>query len=104
MPYATFGLAVGRMDITRTVVVTPSATAATPPGTFVPPPITVSENLTNQFGYGWAAGFGTDFCLMANLFLRAEYEYVQSRTSRASTRTSTMCGSARRSNSSHQIF
>lgn len=77
MPYATFGLAVGRMDITRTVVVTPSTTPATPAGTFVPPPISVSQNLTNQFGYGWAAGLGVDFCLMANLFLRAEYEYVQ---------------------------
>lgn len=77
MPYATFGLAMGRMDITRTALVTPSATAATPPGTFVPGPIPVSENLANQFGYGWAAGLGADFCLMANLFLRAEYEYVQ---------------------------
>jgi len=77
LPYATFGLAVGRMDITRAALVTPSATAVTPPGTFVPPPFTVSENLTNQFGYGYAAGVGVDICLMANLFARAEYEYVQ---------------------------
>lgn len=77
MPYATFGLAVGRMDINRTVVVTASATGATPPGTVVPPPLSVSQNLNGQFGYGWAAGLGVDFCLMANLFLRAEYEYVQ---------------------------
>src|SRR5205085_7114163 len=68
MPYATFGLAVGRMDITRSVVVTPSGAAALP---------AVSENLLNQFGYGWAAGLGVDFCLLANLFMRAEYEYVQ---------------------------
>ena len=77
MPYATFGLAMGRMDINRTLVVTASATAATPPGTFVPPPVAVTDNLINQFGYGWAAGLGVDFCLMANLFVRAEYEYVQ---------------------------
>ena len=77
MPYATFGLAVGRMDINRTVVVTASATGATPPGTVVPPPLVVTQNLDNQFGYGWAAGLGIDFCLMANLFVRAEYEYVQ---------------------------
>jgi opacity protein-like surface antigen len=68
MPYATFGIAVGRMDINRSVVVTPTGAAALP---------AVSENLLNQFGYGYAAGLGVDFCLMANLFARAEYEYVQ---------------------------
>lgn len=68
MPYATFGVAVGRMDINRSVVVTPTGAAAFPP---------VSQDLVNQFGYGWAAGLGVDFCLLANLFARAEYEYVQ---------------------------
>jgi outer membrane immunogenic protein len=77
MPYATFGLAVGRMDINRTVVVTPSVTSNSPPGTVAPSPFTVTENLTNQMGYGFAAGLGIDYCLMANLFMRAEYEYVQ---------------------------
>jgi outer membrane immunogenic protein len=77
MPYATFGLAVGRMDIDRTVLVTASTIAATPAGTVVPPPSAVTQSLTGQFGYGWAAGLGVDFCLMANLFARAEYEYVQ---------------------------
>jgi opacity protein-like surface antigen len=70
MPYATFGLAIGRMDINRTVVVTSNAT---PPAL----PLTVSEDLKNQFGYGYAAGVGVDICLMANLFGRIEYEYVQ---------------------------
>ncbi|MEJ0078422.1 MAG: outer membrane beta-barrel protein [Alphaproteobacteria bacterium] len=77
MPYATFGLAIGRMDITRAAVITPTATSGTPPGTFVPGPFTVSESLNNQFGYGYAAGLGVDMCLMANLFARVEYEYVQ---------------------------
>lgn len=77
MPYATFGLAVGRMDVTRTVTVTPAATATTPIGTIVPTPTTVSETFTNAIGYGWTAGVGVDFALMSNLFLRAEYEYVQ---------------------------
>ena len=71
MPYATFGLAIGRMDINRNVAVTPFGPGVT--GT----PFTVSENLLNQFGYGYAAGLGVDFCLLANLFARAEYEYVQ---------------------------
>lgn len=77
MPYATFGIALGRMDITRAALITPAATAATPAGAFVPAPFTVSETLKNQFGYGYAAGVGVDFCLMANLFARLEYEYVQ---------------------------
>jgi opacity protein-like surface antigen len=76
MPYGTFGIAVGRIDINRSVVVTPSATSTSPAGAFVPPPFTVSESLTNQLGYGYAAGLGVDFCLMANLFARIEYEYV----------------------------
>jgi outer membrane immunogenic protein len=70
MPYATFGIALGAL-------ITPVATGATPPGTIVPAPFTVSEVLKNQFGYGYAAGLGVDFCLMANLFARVEYEYVQ---------------------------
>jgi opacity protein-like surface antigen len=77
MPYATFGVAIGRMDITRAALITPTATAATPPGTIVPAPFTVSEVLKNQIGYGYAAGVGVDFCLMANVFARLEYEYVQ---------------------------
>jgi outer membrane immunogenic protein len=77
MPYATFGLAMGRMDITRAAAVTPQVTVDTPIDAFVPAPFTVSETLKNQFGYGYAAGVGVDFCLMANLFARLEYEYVQ---------------------------
>src|SRR3954462_3451455 len=55
----------------------PRAPAATPPGTVVPAPFAVTQDLINQFGYGYAAGVGIDICLMANLFARVEYEYVQ---------------------------
>lgn len=77
MPYATFGLAVGRMDINRNIVVTPAATPGSPVGVVVPAAYALNENLSNMIGYGYAAGMGVDFCLMANLFLRAEYEYTQ---------------------------
>jgi opacity protein-like surface antigen len=75
MPYATFGIAVGRMDINRSALVTPSA----PPGSLTPPPppFTVSENLLGQIGYGYALGAGLDYCVFGNFFARAEYEYVQ---------------------------
>jgi outer membrane immunogenic protein len=77
MPYATFGIAFGRMDLNRAVAITPLASASTPPGVPVPAPFTIAESLKNQFGYGYAAGLGVDICLMANLFARVEYEYVQ---------------------------
>ena len=77
MPYATFGVAVGRMDLNRAVAITPIVSASTPSGTFVPAPFTVTQAIANQFGYGYAAGLGVDMCLMANLFARLEYEYVQ---------------------------
>jgi outer membrane immunogenic protein len=70
MPYATFGVAAGRMDINRSAVVTPNPILASPA-------FAVSEDLKNEFGYGYAAGVGVDICLMANLFGRVEYEYVQ---------------------------
>src|ERR1051325_125460 len=77
MPYATFGVAFGRMDLPRAVAITSMATANTPAGTFVPASFVVTENLKNEFGYGYAAVLGVDMCLMANLFARLEYEYVQ---------------------------
>lgn len=77
MPYAFLGFAAGRVDINRSVAVVPAATAGTPPGTFVPGPFTVGENLNNVLSYGYSVGAGLDICVIANLFVRAEYEYVQ---------------------------
>ena len=78
MPYATFGLALGRdghhphrrRHAGRDAAVAAGRCRARRQSRS-------NENLNNQFGYGYAAGLGVDFCLMANLFVRAEYEYVQ---------------------------
>lgn len=63
MPYGFAGVAIGHGDILR--YLTDSATATT-----------YRDNAFGRYGYGFTVGGGIDVCLMANLFLRAEYEYV----------------------------
>jgi opacity protein-like surface antigen len=94
MPYAFGGVAVGRMDISRSV--TSSGTLQDDYDTTVPvvsggsvinvtvhntdvsrlPTLTEGEHKTNDFVFGSAAGFGFDYMMFCNLFLRAEYENV----------------------------
>ena len=82
LPYATFGIAVGRADISRTATVDGEENPATPPATCAATPTCVpfsfssSQSKQNTWIYGWAAGLGADFLILPNLFLRAEYEYV----------------------------
>lgn len=76
MPYGFIGLAVGRADVASTAHVIASGTSMTgaPPYNFDQ---TSTAGRNGDFAYGFAAGLGVDFCLIANLFVRAEYEYVQ---------------------------
>jgi len=94
MPYAFLGVAIGRMDISRSV--TSSGTFQDDYDTVVPTIIagnvvnvtvhhtdisrlqtlTESEHKANDFVFGSAAGIGFDYMLYCNLFLRAEYENV----------------------------
>jgi opacity protein-like surface antigen len=74
LPYATFGLAVGRADSMRSArvrAIDPSD------GVTVLFSQTSSESKTGDFAFGYAAGLGVDMALMQNLFVRAEYEYIQ---------------------------
>jgi outer membrane immunogenic protein len=72
LPYAFAGLALGRANINiseTTTLVQPS-----PSATFIFP----GTNGTNgEWLYGLTAGVGLDVALTPNIFLRAEYEYVQ---------------------------
>ncbi|MCA6123092.1 porin family protein [Bradyrhizobium sp. WSM 1704] len=95
MPYMFGGLAVGRMDISRSVstnvvrrddqtVTTTDAfgnvttTNLAPVFTQIPgQSVTVSEHKTNAFVAGWTAGLGFEYCLWGGLFMRGEYEYVK---------------------------
>ena len=97
MPYGFVGAAFGRADIARTVNVSGTLTDSWIESTTVVNPITGVSTIVstprsttsalilpgtqvaaqNTYLYGWTAGLGLDMCLMANLFVRAEWEWVQ---------------------------
>jgi outer membrane immunogenic protein len=95
MPYMFGGLAVGRMDVSRSVssnvvlqddsvkvtVDQFGNTITTPqPTVFRPIPSlsqTMQEERTNSFVVGWTAGLGLEYCLWGNVFMRGEWEHTQ---------------------------
>jgi outer membrane immunogenic protein len=96
LPYAFVGLAVGRADISNSATVAfcgydPTAPFGPPSqdpvgsncynpvtGVATPVPQTpASQSKTGEFILGFSAGVGADVMLLQNVFLRAEYEYVQ---------------------------
>jgi outer membrane immunogenic protein len=94
LPYGFVGFAVGRVDISRSADVAYSAvdfpdsgTTATVASCAPPPPgpqyaicpTTLSESDARKgvFAYGAAAGLGVDIALVHNVFVRAEWEFVQ---------------------------
>jgi opacity protein-like surface antigen len=85
MPYMFGGLAVGRADVTRSATVAYRRTdipdAATPPITPLPDfyygPVTRTDASNGVFAYGYTAGLGIDIAVTSNMFLRAEWEYIQ---------------------------
>lgn len=91
MPYGFAGLAVGRADVTRFASVTGTKTTQKPdlvvPGgviVFAPdvglldlprnPQSLAQSGLT---AYGFTAGLGVEVALMQNLFVRAEWEFIE---------------------------
>jgi opacity protein-like surface antigen len=91
LPYIFGGLAVGRMDISRTVsstttrrddISTTSLLGVTSIviGPTLPVPsqsITDSQERTNNFVVGWTGGLGMEYVLWNNIFLRGEWEYIK---------------------------
>ncbi|MDX3972225.1 MAG: outer membrane beta-barrel protein [Bradyrhizobium sp.] len=89
MPYAFFGAAVGRMDVSRTVTsdvtltqivsTTVGGVTTTTSNTYAVPAQsqTQSQHRTNTFAVGWTAGLGLEYCIWDGLFARVEYEYVR---------------------------
>jgi outer membrane immunogenic protein len=85
LPYIFGGLAVGRMDVERSVSSTTTRTdviTGTTPQTVGPVPVpsqsqTMSQERTNDFVVGWTAGLGLEYCLWNSVFVRAEWEYIK---------------------------
>jgi opacity protein-like surface antigen len=79
LPYAFGGLAVGRMDVSRTASNTLDSTVLYADKTqneFLDTQ-TATEGKTNAFVLGWTAGLGMEYMLWGNVFARVEWEYVK---------------------------
>jgi opacity protein-like surface antigen len=96
LPYTFIGVAVGRADVTRfasvsgtrtdviTTTITDPLTGAVTSTTSLAGPFPLSianpsatETQNGVFAYGYAAGLGLDVALLSNLFVRAEWEWMQ---------------------------
>jgi outer membrane immunogenic protein len=82
LPYAFGGLAVGRMDVTRTVTSSVERTIYDSSGgsnSFSLPQfaLTTTDARSNNFALGWTAGLGVEYMVWDNLFVRGEWEYIK---------------------------
>ena len=91
LPYMFGGVAVGRMDVERSVTsITTRRDDITTidflgrPTTVIGPTlavpsqsITQSQHRTNNFVFGWTGGLGAEYMLWNSVFLRGEWEYVK---------------------------
>jgi outer membrane immunogenic protein len=78
LPYVLFGGAVGRFDYTRMATVTRSGMDVSGGGGLPYGPLTDTsiDSKNNAFSPGFVAGVGLDVSLTPNMFVRAEWEYV----------------------------
>ena len=81
LPYAFGGLAVGRMDVSRTVTSSVNRTINFANGastTFALPQFsqTATDAKTDAYVAGWTAGLGLEYMLWNCVFVRGEWEYV----------------------------
>jgi outer membrane immunogenic protein len=91
LPYVFGGLAVGRMDVQRSVTTTTTrqdtttttdafgvVTTTIGPTLAVPSQsLTMSQARGNDFVAGWTGGLGLEYMLWGNVFMRGEWEYIK---------------------------
>ncbi|MGY0571481.1 outer membrane protein [Bradyrhizobium sp. RDM12] len=76
LPYMFGGLALGKADISRSVLVTDAV--STNGVSWTPlQPLSANDTQHNHLIYGYTAGLGVDVNLVGGLFMRAEYEYIR---------------------------
>ena len=87
VPYAFLGAAVVRADVVRSATISFTRTDVpdppTPPNPPTPPlpnanfgPVTQADRKDGAFYFGYAAGLGVEICIMPNVFVRGEWEFV----------------------------
>ncbi|MGB6541588.1 MAG: outer membrane beta-barrel protein [Xanthobacteraceae bacterium] len=79
LPYGFVGFVVGRGDYSVSATTDATCTNPNPPpsaGECQGFPITSSASNSNAFLYGGSVGFGLDWAITPNLFLRGEFEYI----------------------------
>lgn len=81
LPYAQVGVAIARADLRRTVHVLAWGRDADPLNPPVLPPVgfnrSAADGKKDTFVFGVTAGLGVDVAITENVFLRAEYEFIQ---------------------------
>lgn len=82
LPYLFGGIAVGRMDVARTVSSNVNRTFFFADGstaTVALPQVslTISDGRSNNFVPGWTGGLGMEYMVWGGLFLRGEWEYIK---------------------------
>ena len=91
LPYVFGGLAIGRMDIQRSVTSTTTrrdditttdafGVTTTTIGPTLPVPsqsVTQLQRRSNNFVAGWTGGLGFEYMLWGNVFVRGEWEYIK---------------------------
>jgi outer membrane immunogenic protein len=90
LPYVFGGVAVGRMDVQRSVTSTTTrrddittVVGGVPTiviGPTLPVPsqsLTQSQERTNNFTVGWTGGLGMEYMLWNSIFIRGEWEYIK---------------------------
>lgn len=75
-PYATLGVAAGRVSYTTSSTVTAIGTVNTGGTPYNYGPVTATEGKDNTFVAGFTAGLGLDVAILPNIFLRAEWEFI----------------------------
>ncbi|MBR0725235.1 porin family protein [Bradyrhizobium manausense] len=76
LPYMFGGLALGKADISRSVLVTDSVSTNGTTWTALQP-LSANDTQHNHLIYGYTAGLGMDVNLVGGLFMRAEWEYIR---------------------------
>ncbi len=77
LPYVFGGVALGQANIEKSAHIYGTQANNVTPFQTVPFDASLRTYSNGRFIYGYAAGLGVDVQLMAGLFLRAEWEYVQ---------------------------